>query len=78
MLTSRSRAEYHNPAFAPLHEIVARTGLSESAVRRRLRVAGVTTWQDPSDSRRRLVRRDEVRGVFDVPKLAIRQEGVAA
>jgi hypothetical protein len=68
MLSNHSRDSYRNPAFLTLSELIATVGLSEGAIRRRLRSRGIRLFEHPLDTRVRMIRRDDVRGLFDEPR----------
>lgn len=68
MLSHHSRDSYRNPAFLTLSELMATVGLSEGAIRRRLKSRGVRLFEHPLDTRVRMIRRDDIRGLFDEPR----------
>lgn len=51
--------------FVPLTEAARRLRVSDPAMRRRVRDAGVTLWSDPADFRRRMIR------IADLDRLAM-------
>lgn len=70
---------YSNPRFVSLQSLVAQSGVSSRTVRRRLAREGIGTYVHPQDNRSRLVLREDVAGLFDIPQPVRRpREGVRA
>lgn len=55
----------------PMAEAAAAAGLTIGTLRRRLAAAGRPTYRNPADTRRRLVRRDDVRALLMPTPIAL-------
>jgi len=63
--------ELEEPQLLPMADAAAAVGLTVGTLRRRLAAAGRTTFTNPADTRRRLVRREDLEALMTPAPIAL-------